>query len=296
MTADLFERALAFRDAGLSVIPIRYRDKRPDGQALKWVGAVDADGWPTWNPYKGRQATVEELRVWFQLSGRRNIGIVTGYNGLVVIDFDSFDAWDAWQSLAAALGMAALCAATNYRVWTSRGIHLYLQAQEPVTSYSIGLIDVKAQWGYVLGEASVHPNGWIYRGNGGDIPTVNSLAEVFPFAPRPVSQPAAQAPAAVYGDPWDAVDNATIGAPAGSIDAIKARMTPAMLLGLPEPTARTMIRCPLHADSNPSFVLYPGGRWKCWGCLAHGDVLDLYAALYGMSNRQAIVALSEQVI
>lgn len=36
-------------------------------------------------------------------------------------------------------------------------------------------------------------------------------------------------------------------------------------------------RCPLpdHADENPSFYLYPDGRWWCFGCSRGGDVVDL---------------------
>ena len=36
-------------------------------------------------------------------------------------------------------------------------------------------------------------------------------------------------------------------------------------------------RCPLpdHEDKTPSFVVYPDGGWRCFGCGMHGDVIDL---------------------
>jgi len=36
-------------------------------------------------------------------------------------------------------------------------------------------------------------------------------------------------------------------------------------------------RCPLpdHDDHNPSFYIYPPGRWWCYGCDRGGDVIDL---------------------
>jgi DNA primase len=36
-------------------------------------------------------------------------------------------------------------------------------------------------------------------------------------------------------------------------------------------------RCPLpdHDDHNPSFYIYPPGRWRCYGCDRYGDVIDL---------------------
>ena len=36
-------------------------------------------------------------------------------------------------------------------------------------------------------------------------------------------------------------------------------------------------RCPLpdHEDKSPSFYIYPGDRWWCFGCSRGGDVLDV---------------------
>jgi hypothetical protein len=36
-------------------------------------------------------------------------------------------------------------------------------------------------------------------------------------------------------------------------------------------------RCPLpdHDDHNPSFYIYPPGRWQCYGCGRGGDAIDL---------------------
>ncbi len=41
--------------------------------------------------------------------------------------------------------------------------------------------------------------------------------------------------------------------------------------------ARFTGRCPLpdHEDSEPSFYIYPPGRWWCYGCSRGGDVIDL---------------------
>lgn len=43
--------------------------------------------------------------------------------------------------------------------------------------------------------------------------------------------------------------------------------------------------CPFHADRSPSFYVFAGGdRWHCFGCGLTGDVLDLTARYYGLSN------------
>lgn len=46
--------------------------------------------------------------------------------------------------------------------------------------------------------------------------------------------------------------------------------------------------CPLHGEKTPSLCFFPDGRWHCFGCGAHGDAADLYAALYGVSLAEAL--------
>ena len=46
------------------------------------------------------------------------------------------------------------------------------------------------------------------------------------------------------------------------------------------------MRCPFHADRTPSLKLY-GDHFHCFGCGAHGDVIDLAAALLGCSKPDA---------
>ncbi len=43
-------------------------------------------------------------------------------------------------------------------------------------------------------------------------------------------------------------------------------------------------RCPYpdHEDKIPSFHVYPDGRFFCFGCRKHGDVVDLWAVLKGL--------------
>ena len=46
------------------------------------------------------------------------------------------------------------------------------------------------------------------------------------------------------------------------------------------------MRCPFHADRTPSLKLY-GDHFHCFGCGAHGDVIDLTTALLGCSESEA---------
>src|SRR5215212_2725071 len=56
-------------------------------------------------------------------------------------------------------------------------------------------------------------------------------------------------------------------------------------------------RCPLpdHDDRNPSFYIYPPGRWHCYGCDRGGDVIDLEFFCGGYAEKwAAMVALKEE--
>lgn len=278
--------ARSWVQAGYSVIPIRYRDKRPAFDALRLTGQEHGSGW---GEYKTRLPTDDELRLWFG-GPRRNLGIVTGFAGLVVLDFDSQAAYQTWRLWGDTQGgIIPEIAGTAYQVLSRRGVHLYVQVAEPVTSYSVGAIDVKAQWGYVLSEGSIHPSGHLYTSMGETIPTIERLADVFPIeaTPQPI-----RAQAVEITDPWE---SATRAVSAGGLDLlrIKARVSLQDVLGIQaQPGTYQWVCCPIHADTAPSMRLYADGHYHCYGCGAHGDVIDLYAALHHLTPREAMVALA----
>ncbi len=63
-------------------------------------------------------------------------------------------------------------------------------------------------------------------------------------------------------------------------------------LGL-EPGPGGMVRCPFHEDRNPSLKLYPD-HYYCFGCHAHGDVIDLLAKLAALRPVESARILAEQ--
>lgn len=51
-------------------------------------------------------------------------------------------------------------------------------------------------------------------------------------------------------------------------------------------------RCPFHEEKHASFFLYPEtNTYHCFGCQAHGDVINLTMHLYGLSFREAVSML-----
>jgi hypothetical protein len=64
---------------GLSVIPLKPKDKRPD---------ID-----TWKLFQTHKPTDDNLKIWFGNGSANNIGIVTGeISDIAVVDFDSPEA------------------------------------------------------------------------------------------------------------------------------------------------------------------------------------------------------------
>ncbi len=50
-------------------------------------------------------------------------------------------------------------------------------------------------------------------------------------------------------------------------------------------------RCPFHAEKTASFRVYDNGFY-CFGCHAHGSVIDLAMRLFGLSFPQAVAQLN----
>ena len=140
------DQALRYLALGLSVIPVRSRDKRPS---------------IPWKAFQTRRATLEEVSAWFASNPELNVGIVTGaISGIVVIDADSADAV-AWM---AAHHPSAV------RSRTGKGAHFLFShpGREVRNGARLGgmALDVRGDGGYIVAPGSVHPSGAIYQEEG----------------------------------------------------------------------------------------------------------------------------------
>lgn len=52
--------------------------------------------------------------------------------------------------------------------------------------------------------------------------------------------------------------------------------------------ARHVGLCPFHNEKTPSFYIFQDNHYKCFGCGAHGDVIDFVQKLYGLSFLDAL--------
>lgn len=264
---------------GIAVIPIAYRDKRPSI--------------PSWREFQSRLPTADEIRRWFQ-SRLNNIAIITGWRGLVVLDFDQRAAYELWRDWSRD---AAPAARFSYTVETSRGVHVYLFVDEPVQTMKVGIIDIKAAGGYVLAPPSIHPTGRPYRLlSDAPILRVDRLSAVMPAQllaiAQPVNPPRPPRPVP-QDDPWLAAMTPALPPTDEIAERLARRNILDLFPGAVNRNGRWWAICPLHDDRNPSVSIDTDGRRaRCWaGCL-WGDYADWHAAIHHISLREALQELA----
>jgi len=291
------QTAYQFGALGVAAIPVRPRDKKP---------ALNA-----WRDYQKRLPTPAQLLSWFDGKNEQNVGVITGWQGLTVLDFDeiaTYRKWLWWAQRQGRLTTAAHVAAAAYRVSTSRGVHVYIWLAEPERNRHLPGIDIKGRGGYVLGEGSIHPTGALYKALTPHmvIPHVGVLADVLPPAllmqqDQPDSVAPLPQPTKPAGDPWLTAANAAV-VSSDLVARIKSTLRIQDLFANTEQTSGDgrWLRacCPLHDDRHPSFWI--DTQLQIGGCFAGCtrkplDVIDLFGRMYGLSNRDAIYELGRRL-
>lgn len=270
MSNKTLETALMWRSLGIGVIPCLYHSKRP---------SLDK-----WKPYQERLPTEFELRAWFERPGY-NIAVVTGWQGLVIVDFDD-----------PAFIETSPCLPSTHQVATARGMHFYYYVIDPTRCVRLDGVDIKAAGGCCLTPPSIHPNGTPYRERFSDqwpdICHINSIADILPEYQQAISRP----PPRPQISTLDPLDAAMLPHTSTSIESIKANWTIADVLNIKIRPGRVWHTvCPLHNDTNPSLAVYPDGHWWCYAEARGGDVIDLYAAIRCISIQEAIAEMGEEI-
>lgn len=76
-------------------------------------------------------------------------------------------------------------------------------------------------------------------------------------------------------------------------EAVRAAVTSqqaALAYGV-EINRKGFARCPFHSEKTPSLKFFPDGGFKCFGCGAHGSVIDFTMQLFGLGFRAAAMKL-----
>lgn len=263
----MLETALDWLNKGIAPIPIRYKDKKP---LIKW------------ERYQTQLPDDWQVRSWFS-NGPCNLGIICGWQNLVVIDFDNLQAYNDWQ-LETTLPL-------TYSVSTSRGVHLYFYVTNlPQKSQKLPGIDIKVN-GYILTPPSIHPTGLTYVTFDPRIPILNveNVSDIITLPTLLHTQWNGKSRQDL--DPWYNVD---------LIGAIKVRFDILDMVEVIKQSGRGwfVALCPFHQDHNPSFWIDSNkGICGCYsGCTQQPlDVIDLYARLQGISNEDAIHKMGQEI-
>jgi len=145
MTAML-PHALRYYDSGLSVIPDKPKDKRPD--------------LPEWECFTHERASRQTLVYWWQQKPSRNIGVVTGEvsGGLVCLDFDAIKAFDCYCA-----EFPNLLSTRIHLSGSRKGYHAFYYVaiipKSEAFNASFGRVEVRANGMQVVAPPSIHPSG-----------------------------------------------------------------------------------------------------------------------------------------
>lgn len=312
MTEQL-ETALWWKRRGIATIPIKYSSKQP---LVKWL------------QYTERLPEDSELQRWFG-GEPMNIGVVAGWENLVIIDFDEMEVFRKWQKWAYKFSPVSRLIMERTRMHTtSRGVHVFVRCCDaenlnPAENFKLPKIDILARNKYALLPPSKHPSGAFYEVWHGGAPwTIDSLYDVLPKqildlayaqkAPKSTvsgasaqqgnnSIPPVQMPQNFDPDAmWD-----VMGADPQNqhtVERIKQQFhVEDFFPGAIESGGNgrwKLAVCPFHNDHNPSFWI--DTKQQICGCHSGCtplplDVIGLYARLHGVDNHTAIRELAARL-
>lgn len=141
---EMVNYALNLIDLGLSIIPLKPKDKIP-------IPGI------SWKNFQNRKPTYNEVKSWFLQNPGANIGVICGkVSKLVVLDLDSDEIINEYKDL--------IDDTPTLKVKTGKGMHLYFRHPGHATFHSQKLhFDMQGEGSYVVMPPSRHPNGKTYE-------------------------------------------------------------------------------------------------------------------------------------
>lgn len=257
----LLEAAFAYLKAGYAVIPL-WRDVRKNPHLS------------TFSEYHFRLPTQSEWVRWARQWPCANIGLITGYWGLVGLDFDNETSYRTW-CLGAGIGIAG----RTWTVATRRGYHVWFKvSNDPGQSRNYTqdghTVLLRAKGGYCIVPPSIHHTGTRYR----------TIHKIEPFKVDSIE---------LYLSDWQEAEHNTparrpnIPLELTTIAKIEDFIAP---IGKPNYRGAYQAFCPFHDDKRPSAWVNPTeGRFGCNACWPGKwfDIINVYAMLNGLTNSQA---------
>ncbi|BFI76790.1 bifunctional DNA primase/polymerase [Sulfurisphaera ohwakuensis] len=151
MSETVLDYALFYHSYGLSVIPLKPKEKVP---------LIE------WRRYQQEMPSINEINRWFK-DTNNNIAVVCGKisGNLVVIDFDDEQIYTKFIEELKNHPELSEVVNNTWLVKTGKGYHIYLRVDndEPVRTAKLPKIDIKGEGGYVVAPPSIHPSGKRYE-------------------------------------------------------------------------------------------------------------------------------------
>lgn len=255
--------ALRYTARGVAAIPV-WRDKNKNPILS------------TYTEFYLQLPTWQQWRKWANRWPACNIGLITGYWGLVALDFDTEESYFVWAE-----GPGRGVRGQTWTTRTSRGYHVWFDFQgDPGESRSYTYqgheVLLRAKGGYCIVPPSVHHSGAHYR----------TVHRVEPWVTDDIDY---------YLQGWDpkkTIENKQISK--GDYGFAKGKRIE-QLIRIPEnskPNGRGAIQCycPFHDDQTPSAWLnIEQQRFGCNACWPGKwlDVINVIALKEGISNKEA---------
>lgn len=260
--------ALRYTQRGVAVVPV-HPDKRKNPHLLSIT------------EYFYRLPTPHEWRRWANRWPGCNLAIITGYWGLVALDFDTVEAYQEWTA-----GPGYGIRGQTWTVATARGYHVWFDMGQAdpgeSRSYTQGDHEVllRAKGGYCIVPPSIHHTGAKYR----------TVHKVEPFRVDSLDY---------YLQGWalktQPAKTSDLGRSAFAASAGPVRIETLIKISQNDkPNARGAILayCPFHPDDNPSaWVNIEQQRFGCNACFPGQwfDVVNVVAMQRGISNGEAFL-------
>lgn len=267
---EILNTALFWLSQGVATIPLTYRSKRPLCQ---------------WTPFRTRLPSEMQLAEWFT-NGRMNMALVTGWQGLVILDFDSPESYSAWLCWQLTYQPEIV---QTYRVLSNRGIHVYYYLSKPAKLRSIqsALFEVKTAGLLCTTPPSVHESGRRYT-------SLDDLANIRTVKPEQILNysPVSLNPPIVFPtrSKFAPVD-------VGREDIIPSILQiPVLgyfLSAQPVDDEKRFYRthCPFHGHKDNFWIDTQLNICGCFAGCGSFDSISLYAALNKISNSESVKQL-----
>lgn len=270
----MLKTALFWLDQGVAPIPLVYKSKTP---VVKWT------------EFRSRLPSEAMVNLWFEQP--RNLALLTGWQNLAVIDFDSPEAYAAWLCWNLEQNPQV---PDTYRVQSSRGVHLYYYFREPVRLSSLkgALFEVKCAGRLVTAPPSIHESGRPYTAL--DDPRnirVVRPEEILNYFPVHFIRPAPLVPSrfAPTADPERV----------SCIGEIKAKVK--ILTFFPHAVQVDQegrywqTDCPFHGRHGNFWIDNVLNRCGCWAGCGNFDVIDLWGKMNNLGLAESIRDLARMI-